>query len=466
MRGAPGLPSISQESLAFWQFHRLLLACECSRVQDDTNLGIAAGHGLLEPATQFRLLFGDSIATLHNRCNLSVGLTANFHANIVQPDCLRKRLGYAMSSYGSPAMFEIRTVLAAACVLMATSARSATVETIASGLEHPWALAFLPDGSMLVTERPGRLRLIKDGKVSESLENVPEVFARGQGGLLDIALHPDFANNRMIYLSFAEPRGLGTNGTSLALARLNDNATALENVDIIFRQEPAIRSTAHFGGRISIAQDGNVFLTLGDRYSQREPAQDLSTHLGKTVRLAADGRAATGNPFMATKGALPEIWSYGHRNPQGATIEPVTGTFWTVEHGAQGGDEINRPEAGKNYGWPVITYGKDYSGAKIGVGTAKDGMEQPLHYWDPSIAPSGLTFYSGKLHAEWKGDLFVGALAGSKLVRLDIEGGKVVAEEAFLEDLGERIRDVREGPDGELYLLTDSPEGRVLKFVR
>ena len=363
----------------------------------------------------------------------------------------------------------MRLATLALFALFAITARahSASVETVASGLEHPWSLAFLPDGAMLVTERPGRLRIVRDGKLSEPIANVPEVFAQSQGGLFDVALHPDFSSNRLIYFSFAEPRGiLGANGTSLARARLSHDNTALEEVDVIFRQEPAIRSGAHFGGRIAFAPEGNLFLTLGERYSQRDSAQDLATHLGKTVRLNQDGQPAPGNPFALKTGALPEIWSYGHRNPQGAAIEPSTGLLWTVEHGARGGDEINRPEAGKNYGWPVITYGRDYSGAKIGDCTAKPGMEQPLYFWDPSIAPSGLTFYTGAKYPDWHGDLLVGALAGTKLVRLDIENGMIVGEEAMLEDLGERIRDVRVGPDGEVYLLTDNPEGRVLKLVR
>ncbi|MGL4488457.1 MAG: PQQ-dependent sugar dehydrogenase [Rhizobiaceae bacterium] len=357
------------------------------------------------------------------------------------------------------------TAILLATVLAASPAQALTTETIVEGLEHPWGLAFLPDGSMLVSERPGRLRLVKDGKVSEPLANVPKVVARGQGGLLDVALHPAFAENRLVYMSFAEPRGIASNGTSLARARLSDDGSALENVEIIFQQEPAIRSTAHFGGRISFAPDGNLFLTLGDRYSERDSAQDLSTHLGKIVRLTDAGKAAPGNPFAGQNGARPEIWSYGHRNPQGSAVDS-TGTYWTTEHGAQGGDEVNRPEAGKNYGWPVITFGKDYSGAKIGEGTAKDGMEQPLHFWDPSIAPSGLAFYQGKAFPEWNGDLFVGALAGAKLVRLDMNGGKVVGEEAMLEDLGERIRDVRVSNDGEIYILTDSPSGRILRLKK
>ncbi len=350
-------------------------------------------------------------------------------------------------------------------LLLSTPSVAATVETVASGLENPWGLVFLPDGSMLVTERPGRLRIVRDGVLSEPVANVPDVVAQKQGGLLDVALHPDFAKNRRIYLSFSEPRD-GGNGTSLARARLPEDGKALENVEVIFRQMPAIDSTAHFGGRIAFAPDGNLFLTLGDRYSERDSAQDLGTHLGKIVRLTADGKPASNNPFIGKEGALPELWSYGHRNPQGAAIEPSTGLLWTVEHGAKGGDEINRPEAGKNYGWPVITYGRDYSGAKIGEGTAKDGMEQPLHYWDPSIAPSGLAFYNGKKYPDWDGDLLLGALAGQKLVRLDIKDGKVVGEEAMFEDLGERIRDVRVGPDGDVYLLTDDAEGRVLKLVR
>lgn len=339
------------------------------------------------------------------------------------------------------------------------------VETIASGLEHPWALAFLPDGDMLVTERPGRLRVIRDGVLSGPVSGLPELVAGNQGGLLDVALDPKFAENRLIYLSFSEPRPEGGNGTSVARAKLSDDGANLTDLTVIFRQLPAIESSAHFGGRLAFAPDGTLFVTLGDRYSMRDSAQDLGTHIGKIVHITTDGKPAPGNPFTGQAGALPEIWSYGHRNPQGAAIDPATGLIWTVEHGAQGGDEINRPEGGKNYGWPVITFGKDYDGSKIGEGTVKDGMEQPVHYWDPSIAPSGLAFYNGDLFPEWKGDLLVGALKGQKLVRLDMEQGKVVGEEVMLEDLGERIRDVRVGPDGAVYLLTDNPEGRVLKLT-
>ena len=339
------------------------------------------------------------------------------------------------------------------------------VETVAEGLENPWGLAFLPDGGMLVSERPGRLRIVREGMISAPVEGVPDIVARGQGGLLDVVLDPAFAQNRTIFLTFSEARD-GGNGTSVLRARLSDDGARLEKQVVIFRQLPAIASDAHFGGRLAVAPDGSLFLTLGDRYSMRDSAQDLSTHLGKIVRITRDGKPAQGNPFMSQSGAQPEIWSYGHRNPQGAAIEPSTGLLWTSEHGARGGDEINRPEAGKNYGWPVVTYGRDYSGAKIGVGTAKEGMEQPLHYWDPSIAPSGLAFYAGDMFPQWQGDLLAGALAGTKLVRLDVENGKIVGEEAMLEDLGERIRDVRVGPDGAVYLLTDNPEGRILRLMK
>ena len=318
---------------------------------------------------------------------------------------------------------------------------------------------------MLVTERPGRLRLVAmNGSVSEPISGVPGVVAKGQGGLLDVALDPDFAENQTIYLSFSEPRP-GGNGTSVARAVFSPDRKSLAKVAVIFQQMPAIDSTAHFGGRLAFAPDKTLFVTLGERYVMRDSAQDLGTHLGKVVHITRDGAPAPDNPFIGRAGVLPEIWSYGHRNAQGAAIEPSTGLLWTVEHGAQGGDEINRPEAGKNYGWPVITYGKDYDGSKIGEGTEKQGMEQPLYYWDPSIAPSGMAFYDGSLFGEWKGDLLVGALKGQKLFRLDVEGGKIIGEEVMLEDLGERIRDVRIGPDGAVYLLTDNPQGRVLRMT-
>jgi glucose/arabinose dehydrogenase len=341
-------------------------------------------------------------------------------------------------------------------------------ETFAKGLVHPWGMAFLPDGRLLITERPGRMRVIgKDGRLSAPLKGVPPVLASGQGGLLDVALGPDFAASRLIYFSYSEPREGGNNGASVGRAKLVLEADGghLGDVKVIFRQEPASTGGMHFGSRLAFARDGNLFVTLGERSHSRERAQDLATHFGKVVRIRPDGSAPPDNPFVGKAGVLPEIWSWGHRNPQSAAIHPATGKLWTVEHGARGGDEVNVPLAGRNYGWPVITYGRDYSYARIGEGTAKRGMEQPIYYWDPSIAPSGMAFYTGDLMPEWKGNLFVGALAGRALHRLVLDGEKIVAEEALLKDLGERIRDVRSGPDGALWLLTDNPQGRVLRVV-
>ena len=348
----------------------------------------------------------------------------------------------------------------------ATASR-VTVETVANGFVHPWGLQFLPDGRMLVTERPGRLRIVsRDGRLSTPIAGVPGVLAQGQGGLLDVALASDFAASRTIFLSYAEPRSDG-NGTAVARARLTETGDGgrLDEPRVIFRQLPSGGGGLHFGSRIAIARDGNLFVTLGDRYHGRDYAQAAGRHWGKVVRITPDGAAPADNPFTGRAGARAEVWSLGHRNPQSAAIHPVTGKLWTVEHGAQGGDEVNIPEAGKNYGWPVITYGRDYSGARIGEGTAKLGMEQPVYYWDPSIAPSGMAFYTADLAPQWKGNLFVGALAGRHLARLVIDGEMVVGEEKLLVDVGERIRDVRQGPDGALYVLTDSPEGRVLRVA-
>ncbi|MDF2619681.1 MAG: glucose sorbosone dehydrogenase [Xanthobacteraceae bacterium] len=354
-------------------------------------------------------------------------------------------------------------------VRVSSSAGPLSVETVAAGLENPWGLAFLPDGRMLVTERPGRLRIVsRSGTVSEPVRGLPPVYATGQGGLLDVALAPDFPDSRIIFFSYAEPRE-GASGTSVARARLVEDGgeARLDDLQVIFRQSPAAGGSNHYGSRLVFARDGTLFVTLGDRYSLREQAQDLSTHIGKVVRINADGSVPDGNPFRNRNGARPEIWSYGHRNVQGAALDPSTGRLWTIEHGARGGDELNHPEAGKNYGWPVITYGRDYSGARIGEGTEKSGMEQPVKYWDPSFAPSGLAFYTGDLMAKWKGDLFTGGLAGTRLVRLRLDPARerVVEEEVLLGDLGERIRDVRQGPDGALWLLTDDPgEGRLLRL--
>jgi aldose sugar dehydrogenase len=337
------------------------------------------------------------------------------------------------------------------------------VETLAVGLEHPWALTFLPDGRMLVTERPGRVRIVDErGGLSEPLEGVPSVLARGQGGLLDVKLDPRFANNRLVYLSYAEPGENGTAGTAVARGRLASNR--LEDLEIIYRQHPKVKGENHFGSRLVFGSDGTLFVTQGDRFEYRDKAQDLSSGLGKIVRLHRDGTVPGDNPFVGKPGARPEIWSYGHRNIQAAAVHPHTGQLWTVEHGARGGDELNHPEAGKNYGWPVITYGVDYSGASIGEGTAKLGMEQPVYYWDPVIAPSGMIFYTGDAFPDWKGSLLVGSLKPGLLVRLTLQQDQVVREERYLGDLRERIREVQQGSDGLLYLLTDSSNGRILRL--
>ena len=358
-------------------------------------------------------------------------------------------------------------LLAAGLAVVATpvTAQAVRPEVVAAGLVNPWALAFLPGGRFLVTERPGRLRLIgADGKLGPALTGLPEVVAAGQGGLLDLILDSSFAQNRVLYLSYAEP-GPGGNGTALARARLAADGSGLEDVKVIFRQQPKVASNLHFGSRIVEARDGNLFLTLGERYRRMQDAQTLDNHLGKVVRVTKDGLPAPGNPFLARAGALPEIWSYGHRNPQGATLEP-DGTLWINEHGPQGGDEINLPQPGRNYGWPVITYGENYGGGPIGEGlTAKAGMEQPLHYWVPSIAPSGMAFLtSDRYGPAMKGNLFIGSLKFGYLARLVLEGGRVAREHRLLDD-GERVRDVRQGPDGLLYVLTDSANGKLIRLL-
>jgi len=337
------------------------------------------------------------------------------------------------------------------------------LEPVATGLANPWALAFLPDSRMLVTERPGRLRVVtQQGALSASVAGVPEVWAQGQGGLLDVVLAPDFATSRRLYLSFAEPRAGGA-ATSVLAATLSADASRLEDGRVIFRQMPGSSGPVHFGSRIVPARDGTLFVGLGER-GQKERSQDLSTHYGKVIRLRPDGSVPADNPFIGRVNVRPEIWSYGHRNIQGAALHPQTGALWTVEHGAMGGDEINTPQAGRNYGWPVITYGRDYSGARIGIGTHKEGMEQPIHYWDPSIAPSGMLFYTGDAFPHWRGSLFIGALAGSLVVRLTLEGNRIAGEERLLQGLGHRYRDIRQGPDGMIYLITDAADGRLLRL--
>jgi glucose/arabinose dehydrogenase len=346
----------------------------------------------------------------------------------------------------------------------ASSAGQLEVQTIATGLVNPWSLAFLPDGRMLVTERPGRMRLVSaEGQLSPPLKGVPEVRASGQGGLLDVILDRSFAQNGSIYFCFSE-RGDGGGRTAVARAKLDDGNGRLDDVKIIFRQDGPLSSGNHYGCRIVQASDGNLFVTLGEHFAYRNEAQNLGNHLGKLIRIAPDGSAPNDNPFVGRADARPEIWSYGHRNAQGLAINPATGELWETEHGPRGGDEVNIIGKGKNYGWPVVGYGIDYSGAKIHDSTARPGMEQPIKYWVPSIAPSGMLFYTAKLFPKWRGSLFTGALAGRMLVRLSLDGNTVTGEERLLQNLNERIRDVRQGPDGALWLLTDSSAGRVLRM--
>ncbi len=337
------------------------------------------------------------------------------------------------------------------------------LSTVVEGLEHPWGLAFLPDGRMLVTERPGRLRYVDAaGKLSAAIAGVPAVKSAGQGGLLDVVLDPAFASNGIIYLSYAEAGEPELAGTAVAHGRLVGDR--LEDVKVIFRQHPKVDSRHHFGSRLVFGGDGKLFITLGDRGSQRGLVQDLGTHIGKVLRINSDGTVPADNPFVKREGARPEIWSLGHRNVQGAALNPQTGELWGHEHGPRGGDEVNVMRPGLNYGWPVITYGREYHGPSIGEGSAKAGMEQPLHYWVPSIAPSGMAFYSSDVIAGWKGNVLVGALAAMQLVRLQVDAaGRVQHEERIA--MKERIRDVRVGPDGAVYLLTDTgAKSRLLRL--
>lgn len=337
------------------------------------------------------------------------------------------------------------------------------IVTVADGLAEPWGMTFLPDGRMLVTERPGRLRIVAaDGQVSEPIAGVPDVYARGQGGLLDVTLGPDYVQTGWVYFSYAEP-GEGGAGTAVARGRLDLQALTLRDVEVLFRQQPKTSGGRHFGSRVLFSPSGKLFITVGER-GERQRAQDFTINRGQVIRLNPDGSIPDDNPFIGVEGRLPEVWSYGHRNPQGAAIHPTTGELWIHEHGAQGGDEINVPKAGRNYGWPVIAYGEHYGGGPIGLGTHKEGMEQPLYYWDPSIAPSGMTFYTGNKFPAWQGDLLVGALKYRLVARLNLKNGQIASEERILEDLDERIRDVVQGPDGYLYLLTDNRNGRVLRL--
>ena len=347
------------------------------------------------------------------------------------------------------------------------------VVTVTEGLAYPWGLAFLPDGKMLVTERPGRLRVVSaDGKtMSEPVAGLPAVDGRGQGGLLGVAIDPAFQKNQLIYWSYAEP-GQGVNNTAVARGTLVDGAAPkVENVQVIFHQAPSLNSTLHFGGRLVFGRDGTLFITLGDRSitEGRMQAQRMDGLLGKIVRLNPDGSIPKDNPFVGKEGVRPEIWSFGHRNIQAATLHPTTGELWESEHGTRGGDEVNVSRKGKDYGWPTIAYGIEYQGGTITGGIQqKEGMEQPRYYWDPNIAPSGMVFYTGKLFPAWQNSLFIGGLASTNLVRLTVKGDQIVGEERLLQDMQpqrDRIRDVLQGPDGAIYLLTDNPKGRILKLV-
>ncbi|HVK94274.1 MAG TPA: PQQ-dependent sugar dehydrogenase [Noviherbaspirillum sp.] len=374
-------------------------------------------------------------------------------------------------------MKRMRFVLAAGLLsaLSSTYAQAPRIDidVLTRKLDHPWGLAFIDGGRMLVTERAGRMRVVQaDGAVGPPLAGLPPVDAGGQGGLLDVVSDRDYARNRRLYFCFSEPGASGNssgNSTALASARLSDDSKRLEQVKILFSQRPKVASSAHFGCRIVEHGDGTLYLTLGERYERMQDAQKLDNHHGKVVRINKDGSVPSDNPYVRKsnlhRGALPEIWSFGHRNPQGATLGP-DGKVWMHEHGPQGGDEINRPEAGRNYGWPVITHGENYGGGKIGDGaSARPGMEQPLHHWTPSIAPSGMSFLrSDKYGKAWQGNLFVGSLKFKYLARLEMQGDKVVKEEKLLQNLRQRIRDVREGPDGLLYVLTDESNGQLIRL--
>jgi glucose/arabinose dehydrogenase len=343
-----------------------------------------------------------------------------------------------------------------------------THTVVASGLSHPWGLALLPDGAWLVTERPGRMRIVAaDGAKGEPIAGLPAIDARGQGGLLDVAISPAFASDRLVYWSYSEPRE-GGNATSVARGRLSDDRTRLENVQVIFRALPTYDGDKHFGSVLAFAPDGKLFITLGERSDRpmRPQAQDLGSHMGKVIRINADGSVPADNPFVGRGGARPEIWSLGHRNVQGAAIQPGSGALWTIEHGTRGGDEVNIDRAGVNYGWPIIAYGIEYAGGPINEGiTAREGLEQPVYYWDPVIAPGGATFYSGAMFPGWAGNLLVAGLKEKHVARLVIQNDRVVGEERLLTDLGERVRDVAVGPDGAVWAITDEENGKLVRLA-
>ncbi|TQV83504.1 PQQ-dependent sugar dehydrogenase [Denitrobaculum tricleocarpae] len=334
------------------------------------------------------------------------------------------------------------------------------IVTLADNLEHPWGLAFLPDGTMLVTERPGRLNIVREGEAPKPVSGVPEVVESGQGGMLDVVLHPDFESNQLIYLSYS---GAGEGGAGTEVVRGRLEGDALTDVEQIFAVEAKSGGGRHFGSRLMFGADGMLYITSGDR-GDPDRAQDLKDHAGKVIRVTADGEVPDDNPFKDNADAHPEIYSWGHRNPQGMALQPGTNRIWTVEHGPRGGDELNLVEAGTNFGWPVITYGRSYAGFSIGEGTSKSGMAQPVTYWVPSISPSGLAFYDGEAFPEWEGNLFVGGLSARALIRMELVGERVVHQEQLLVDYDERVRDVRQGPDGLLYLLIDDSEGSLIRL--
>lgn len=361
-------------------------------------------------------------------------------------------------------------ILAAGCAAAApegavrTEAARFQVSELVGGLEHPWALAFLPGGDMLVTERPGRLRLVQGGELREEpVAGLPEIYARDQGGLLDVALDPAFAENRLIYLSYSHE---GEEGTTTRVMRARYAPGGLSDQQVIFEAKPLIDSSKHFGSRFAFGRDGTLYVTMGERSSHRKEAQNLGSHLGKVLRINTDGSVPEDNPFVGRADALPEIYSYGHRNPQGLALNPATGVVWEQEHGARGGDEVNILKPGANYGWPDVAYGVNYNMTQIGSGrTSAPGVEDPLFYWDPSIAPSGMTFYQGDRFPGWQGDVLVGALRSQLVSRLDLdENGRVLKEERFLEGELGRIRDVRTGPDGLVYLLSDESDGGLYRL--
>ena len=344
-----------------------------------------------------------------------------------------------------------------------------TNTVVASGLEHPWGLALLPDGNWLVTEKPGRLRIVtKEGQIGAPITGVPEVDARGQGGLLDVILSPNFTQDRLVYFSFAQPRE-GGNGTAVARARLSADNTKLENLQIVFQVAQTYDGNKHYGSSLAFAPDGKLYITIGERSDKpkRPDAQDLGTHHGKVIRINADGTVPQDNPFVGRAGTLPQNYTYGHRNPQGIAIQPGTGAVWTIEHGTRGGDELNLIQAGSNYGWPLAGYGIEYSGEAIpGLATTAEGTVQPVYYWDPVIAPGGMTFYEGNMFPEWKGNALIGGLGGKHLVRVVIENNKVVGEERLLTGLGEGIRDVAVAPDGAVWVITDEEDGKLVRLAR